>query len=132
MGYYGGYISEKAVEGLLLSKGAGLMKNAIGAAKTGAGGVNRIYSARELLRRTAEPGPFHNFPESFNQAIFTQGTKTAAPNFFKVSKPGLSNTGIMYELPGTVNGTDRIFQIGVRPTISGNTELIMHRFFKPY
>ena len=23
---------------------------------------NRIYSARELIRRGAQPGPFHNFP----------------------------------------------------------------------
>ncbi|THF49395.1 hypothetical protein E6C50_11630 [Flavobacterium supellecticarium] len=102
------------------------------AAKGGTGGVNRIYSARELLRRTAEPGPFHNFPESFNQTIFSQGTKTITPNFFRVGKPGLSNTGIMYELPGTINGTNGVFQIGVRPSVSGNTELIMHRFFKPY
>ena len=31
---------------------------------------NRIYSARELIRRAVEIGPFHNFPESFNRQIF--------------------------------------------------------------
>lgn len=41
-------------------------KTAAAAAKTSTQGVNRIYSARELVRRAAEPGPFHNFPESFN------------------------------------------------------------------
>ena len=34
---------------------------------------NRIYSTRELMRRAAEPGPFHNFPESFNEHIFRAG-----------------------------------------------------------
>jgi hypothetical protein len=95
------------------------------------GGVNRIYSARELIRRSAEPGPFHNFPESFNKTIFESGSKTISPNYFNVAKPGLSNTNILYKYPGTVNGTNGFFEIGVRPSLSGNTELIMHRFFNP-
>src|SRR5258707_4402837 len=37
---------------------------------------NRIYSARVLIRSAEESGPFHNFPESFNQQIFDQGTRT--------------------------------------------------------
>lgn len=103
----------------------------VAAAKGGAQGVNRIYSARELVRRAAEPGPFHNFPESFNQAIFS-GSKTVTPNFFNVAKPGLSNTNTLYQMPGAINGTKGIFEIGVRPSLSGNTEVIMHRFFRPY
>ncbi len=101
------------------------------AAKTAGQGVNRIYSARELIRRGAEPGPFHNFPESFNKVIFENGTKTITPNYFNVAKPGLSNTNILYKYPGTVNGTQGFFEIGVRLSLSGRTEVIMHRFFNP-
>jgi len=34
-------------------------------------------------------------------------------------------------MPGVVNGKTGIFEIGVRPSLSGNTEVIMHRFFRP-
>lgn len=94
--------------------------------------VNRIYSARELIRRSAEPGPFHNFPESLNSTIFAEGTKTVTPNFFRVAKPNLSNTSIMYKMPGVVNGRSGVFEIATRPSVSGNTEMIMHRFFRPH
>ena len=127
---YGTKLAQAGVEAAATATAA--KETAKEAAITGSDGVNRIYSARELLRRTAEPGTFHNFPELFNQTIFSQGTKTVTPNFFRVAKPGLSNTSIMYELPGTINGTNGVFQIGVRPSVSGNTELIIHRFFKPY
>jgi hypothetical protein len=50
---------------------------------------SRIYSARKMIRRADEPGPFHNFPESFNQQIFVQGSRTVTPNFWKTAKPGL-------------------------------------------
>ena len=100
-------------------------------AKGGGQGVNRIYSARELLRRAAEPGPFHNFHEAFNKTIFQNGTKTITPNYFNIAKPGLSNTNILYKYPGTVNGAKGFFEIGVRPSLSGNTEVIIHRFINP-
>lgn len=96
-----------------------------------AAGPTRIYSARELLRRSAEPGPFHNFPESFNQAIFDQGSRTLTPNFWRTAKSGLSNDSVMYRLRGAVDGVEGTFEIGVRPSVSGNTEVIMHRFFRP-
>lgn len=92
---------------------------------------NRIYSARELIRRAEESGPFHNFPESFNQQIFDQGTRTVTPNYFNVPRAGLSQDGVMYQLRGSVNGADGIFEIGVRPSVSGRTEVIGHRFFRP-
>jgi len=101
------------------------------AAKTAATQPNRIYSARELIRRAEESGPFHNFPESFNQQIFEQGTRTVTPNYFNVAKPGLSQDGVMYQLRGSVNGANGTFEIGVRPSVSGNTEVIGHRFFRP-
>lgn len=94
-------------------------------------GVNRIYSARELIRRTQEPGAYHNFPESFNQTIFSQGSKITTPNFYSKPKGNLSFTGISYKLPGTINGRSGVFEIGVRPSVSGRTEVIIHRFFRP-
>lgn len=109
---------------------AALMVSSVSSAASSQG-VNRIYSSRELLRRAAEPGPFHNFPEYLNEAIFS-GSRTVTPNFFRVAKPGLSNTNILYQMPGTLNGARGVFEIGVRPSLSGNTELIMHRFFRPY
>ncbi len=36
-----------------------------------------IYSARELFGRAEEPGPFHNFPESFNVEIFRGNRQSA-------------------------------------------------------
>lgn len=96
-----------------------------------ANGPNRIYSSRVLLRSAEESGPFHNFPESFNQQIFDQGTRTVTPNFWRTPKTGLGNDSIMYRLPGSVNGVEGTFEIGVRPSVSGNTEVIMHRFFRP-
>lgn len=91
----------------------------------------RIYSARELARRAAEPGPFHNFPESFNKEIFDTGTRNVTENFFNVAKPQLSNTSIQYFKPGFVNGVKGVFEIFTRPSISGKVEVIMHRFFNP-
>lgn len=88
---------------------------------------NRIYSARELLRRAEEPGPFHNFPESFNKEIFESGTRTVTPDFFNKARTGLSNDSIQYRLPGTVNGRDGMFEIFTRPSTSGNTEVIKVR-----
>ena len=98
---------------------------------TGKPGPNRIYSARELIRRAQEPGLFHNFPESLDKTIFEQGTSTVTPNLWRTPKPGLSNDSVMYRLRGTINGVDGTFEIGVRPSSSGNTEVIMHRFFRP-
>src|SRR5262249_21750139 len=69
----------------------------------------RIYSTRELLRRAEEPGPYHNFPESFNDEIFDRGTKQVTPGFFKNPKSWLSNDSIMYRLRGTVNGREGTF-----------------------
>ena len=90
----------------------------------------RIYSARVLLRSADESGPFHNFPETFDAQIF-QGSRTVTYDFFTVDKKGLLNDGIMYRAPGSINGRTGTFEIGVRPSVSGRTEVIIHRFFKP-
>ena len=92
---------------------------------------NRIYSARELIRRSTDPGPFHNFPESLNTTIFNQGARTYVPEFFRHSKKGLSNDAIQYRLPGTVNGKSGVFEIFTRPSVTGRTDVIIHRFFNP-
>lgn len=86
---------------------------------------NRIYSARELIRRAENPrvnntpNPNHNFPESFNTEIF-KGNKTV-----------VSDNYHLYTKPGALNGRSGVFEIGVRPSVSGRTEVITHRFFRP-
>jgi len=86
---------------------------------------NRIYSARELVRRSESPrinnapNPNHNFPESFNSDIF-QGNKTI-----------VSDSYHLYTKPGVLNGRSGMYEIGVKPSASGRTEVITHRFFRP-
>jgi RHS repeat-associated protein len=101
------------------------------ASATDAISTTRIFSSRVLLRSAEDAGPFHNFPLSFDKTIFNQGTRTLTPNYFTKPKIGLSNDNILYKLPGEINGKSGVFEIGVRPSTSGNTEVIMHRFFNP-
>ncbi|MCU7937686.1 MAG: hypothetical protein KZQ99_23030, partial [Candidatus Thiodiazotropha sp. (ex Dulcina madagascariensis)] len=109
---------------------------------------NRIYSARELVRRADEPGPFHNFPESFNDEVFAETRTVVSPNYVQYTKPGTitlpgkpiyGNSSTMigeksaqeiigYTPSRTVEG---VFEIGVRPSASSRTEVITHRFFRP-
>ena len=122
----------KGEGGALMVGALGMGLDALGASPpTGAGAPNRIYSARALIRQAQEPGPFHNFPESVTQDVFAQGTRTVTPNFYRVPKPGLSNDSVMYQLGGTVNGVQGTFELGVRPSVSGKTEVIIHTFFRP-
>jgi hypothetical protein len=88
-------------------------------APVASGSVPRIYSARELLRRAQEPGPFHNFPESFNQIIF------------RGNRQVISERYVLYTQRGAINGRTGTFEIGVRPSASGGCETIVHRFFRP-
>ncbi len=92
---------------------------------------NKIYSARALERMAEEPGPLHNFPGSFDNEIFTHGTRSVSPNYFKHGKPNVSNDSVQYRLPGEINGRSGTFEIFTRPSQSGRTEVIMHRFFRP-
>jgi RHS repeat-associated protein len=82
-------------------------------------GPRRIYSARELVRRSQDPGPYHNFPGSFDDVIF-RGNRTV-----------VSDDYILYTQRGSVNGRPGTFEIGVRPSPSERTEVITHRFFRP-
>ena len=84
-----------------------------------AGTPNRIFSARVLARSAEEPGPFHNFPSSFDSAIFSGSRLNLSPNY------------TLYSLRGVINGRTGAFEIGVRPSASGRTQVITHRFFNP-
>ena len=90
------------------------------AASVGAGtSPNRIDSARELERRAAEPGAYHNFPEYYNAQIVGGNRQVISDNY------------VLYTQRGSINGVRGTFQIGVRPSASGRTETIVHRFFLP-
>jgi RHS repeat-associated protein len=80
---------------------------------------NRIYSARELVRRSEAADSFHNFPESFNKSILSGNRQVIGDDY------------MLYTQRGTINGVEGTFEIGVRPSASGRTEIITHRFFKP-
>jgi RHS repeat-associated protein len=116
---------------LFFIPGAGQYCIAARAARAGAA-AKRIYSARVLARAAQESGPFHNFPASFDDVIFSSGKRTVVRNFFNQTKRGLSNDSIRYELPGNVNGQKGVYEIFTRPSRSGRTEVITHRFFRPY
>ena len=80
---------------------------------------HRIHSARELMRRVEEPGPYHNFPESFNKEIFKGARRVVSERY------------VLYTQQGSINGVNGTFEIGVRPSPSGRIEVIVHRFFRP-
>lgn len=60
-----------------------------------------INSTRVIERAAAEPGPYHNFPGSFDAVILGDGDQARSPGFFKRAKTGYSSDGIQYSLPGT-------------------------------
>ncbi|GAA5039038.1 RHS repeat-associated core domain-containing protein [Actinopolymorpha pittospori] len=105
--------------------------SATSAASNAARPPARIFSARVLNRAGEEPGPFHNFPGSFDETIFSSGNRTVNPGYFNKPKPGLSNDSVQYRLPGSLNGRNGVYEIFTRPSLSGRTEVIMHRFFNP-
>jgi hypothetical protein len=43
----------------------------------------------------------------------------------------MGNDSIQYRLPGTVNGQSGTYEIFTRPSVSGRTEVVQHRFFRP-
>ncbi len=125
-------------------RGTGFVDEAAGAVTPQ---PNRIYSARELVRRTEEPGPFHNFPELWNEQIFTGNRRVISPDYIQcetrgaIALPGRPIYGrgstivdgecmrpIIGHTPSrNLEGT---FEIGVRPSASGRTEVVTHRFFR--
>ena len=103
------------ISGLAMVPFLGTVANATHAERTAV----RIYSAKALLRRAAEAGALHNFPESFNAIIF------------RGSREVISDSYVLYKHPGVINGVEGMFEIGVRPSTSGSVEVITHRFFRP-
>jgi hypothetical protein len=53
------------------------------------------------------------------------------PEYYSKARPLLSSDSVQYRLPGTIDGTEGMYEIFTRPSVSGQTELIMHRFFRP-
>lgn len=100
---------------------------------------------RDRMRRAEEPGPFHNFPESLNSDIFA-GTRTEVnPTYVLYSKPVTMNLpGTPIYGPGSVRiggeavrpiigytpsrSIEGVYEIGVRPSASGRTEVITQVF----
>jgi hypothetical protein len=111
----------EGLEGAPASSADGLVAN----------GRSHINSTRVIERGAAEPGPYHNFPGSFDQAILEQGEQKVSVGFFQKAKAGYGASGVQYTLPGSINGQAGVFEIGTRLSTSGNVELIMHRFFRP-
>ncbi len=93
--------------------------------------TNRVYSTRVLVRMADEPGPMHNFPVSFDRTVFEQGTRTVNPGYFRKPEPNLGSGSVQYRLQGEINGRPGVYEIFTRPSTSGRTEMIMHRFFRP-
>ena len=71
------------------------------------------------MRRSEAGDSFHNFPESFNKSIFGGNRQVISDDY------------VLYTRRGSINGVEGTFEIGVRPSASGRTEVITHRFFRP-
>jgi hypothetical protein len=74
--------------GFALARGLLFAEGEVADAANWATQPNRIYSAQELFRSAEEAGrfgrgPYHNFPGSFDEEIFNQGTRTVTPNFYQ-------------------------------------------------
>ncbi len=67
----------------------------------------------------SEPGPLHNFPQSVGREVFEKGQRTVK-----------SDEYVLYKMRGTVNGVEGTYEIGVRPSASGRTEVITHWLFR--
>jgi RHS repeat-associated protein len=107
--------------GMLLTPAVGL--RAIAGRVFGKGAADagkRIFSARVLRRMADEPGPFHNFPQAIGREVFERGQRTVIDDDY-----------VLYTLRGTVNGVEGVYEVGVRPSISGRNEVITHWFFRP-
>jgi RHS repeat-associated protein len=77
-----------------------------------------VYSARELIRRAEESGPYHNFPGSFDDIILKNPPQKISDSYWKYTEPGM------------INGRAGTFELGVKPAPNGNL-ITKHRFFKP-
>jgi hypothetical protein len=63
-----------------------------------------------------DPGPYHNFPTSFDEQIINDGGVTVTNDNPEYTQ---------YELPGSLNGTDGNYEVGLDG--DGN---VVHRCFR--
>ena len=77
------------------------------------------YGERVIARAATEPGPMHSFPAMYDGVIIGQGAPTVTPSGYT-----------RYSLPGTINGTAGMYEIGGWPNAAGNAFEITHRFFR--
>jgi RHS repeat-associated protein len=108
-----------------------------GEAILAAKGVTRINSAKALLRSAEESGPYHNFPGSLDEAIYAGKRTVVSDDYVQYTLRGTyTKPGRFVETaPGegtraaeVIRGT---YEVGVRPSASGRTEVVVHRFFRP-
>jgi RHS repeat-associated protein len=84
-------------------------------------GERFYYGQRVLNRAIDEPGPYHNFPQSFDATIIENGAQTVYPNGY-----------VEYTLQGSIGGEAGTYQIGTVPApLSQGGQIITHRFFEP-
>lgn len=100
----------------LAGSGAGIVSGFCVAAEEG---TQFYYGDRVLARAAEEPGPYHNFPSSFDQTIL------------KGNREVVNEGYVSYTAPGSINGVKGVYEIGTRPTALGTGEVITHRFFNP-
>jgi hypothetical protein len=78
-----------------------------------------IESANVLTRAEQEDGPFHQVPAAFEEEILN-GTRTQK-----------SEDYVEYSARGSVNGHEGTYEVGVKPSESGENGTVVHRFFRP-
>ena len=84
-------------------------------------GTTYVYGQRVLTRAAQEPGLYHNFSYLIDATVLAEGTVTVGSNGY-----------IEYTLPGTINGQDGEYEIGVKPSNLASGEMVItHRFFQP-
>jgi hypothetical protein len=93
----------------------------------------RINSARVLVRSAEEPGPYHNFPTLIDDAIFKGKRAVVSDDYVLYTRRGTYVGPGRYDLdpPRPAQAIRGTYEIGVRPSPSGRTEVITHRFFRP-
>ena len=93
--------------------------------------TNYINSGRVLLRSAEETSALHNFPQHVTDTVLQKGDLKIIRRFWRGGRAHLSNDSFNYTLKGAINGMQGTFEVFTRPSRSGQTELIMHKFFRP-
>jgi hypothetical protein len=89
-----------------------------------------VYAPRIFRRMEEDHGLHHNFPLLLDRDIVVSGSREVVTDYFNHPQPGLTNNSIRYLAPGTINDTSGNYELFTRPSLSGDTEVVMHRFFR--